>query len=349
MATSDRQNKTAPGAGPGAAAPARAGAPDARRAGVGSPAAGPRRRGGGENGRSQVSPKINLIVADPARVRITRKARVAVERPSQPRQTQSAEDAFVFGTVPTDRLHSSRSHWRAPYDATAIRALAASMRTAGWREPILVRPHPMIAREYEIVVGELPVRAARLAGLPALPVAVCHLSDRRALECLLLEDVQRPDLAPFEVALGYGQLIRNFNYSLAKLAQLVGKSERQVARLLLLLDSPEACRQAPEAEVADLDRSRPTSQALDAAGQVATLPADGTGAAASALLRAEIAALERYLSSLLGLNVEMTTHGRSGALTLSFEDFGELEKVARHISSFALGPGAGRGCPGLAA
>jgi len=155
---------------------------------------------------------------------------------TRPRQTPQI--ALVTKTVPTDRLHSSWLRPRTPYDERAIRTLAGSIRTSGRQHPILVRPHPVIARNYEIVVGELPFQTARFAGLEHLTVVVCSLSDIRALECVLLEDVRRPDLTPFEVAVGYGQLIRTFKYSLADLAKLVGKSERQVAHNLLLLDSP---------------------------------------------------------------------------------------------------------------
>ncbi len=397
MATFDSDTSALPGTGPGAREPAlaRAGAPAPGGARDTSVAATSKNHRGRANGPSQRIPAINLILADPARVRVTRKTQGAalpggvgdppapqrpdplqtrLERPpgaapvpgegsGEAREPQADQSALAAISVPTARLHSSRLRSRTPYDETAIRALAASIRTKGWQQPILVRPHPLIARDYEIVVGELPFQAARFAGLESLPVAVCGLSDYRALECVLLEDVQRSDLAPLDVAVGYGQLIRTFHYSLADLAKLAGRSERQVARLLLLLDPPEAPRRAPDADEVNPEDRRPAGPACDAAG----LPATGGAAdAASPMtaeisrlartqngarhsLNAELAALERHLSGVLGLKVEMTARGRQGAVRISFADLGQLESIARHLSSFGVRSGVAPKYPGLAA
>lgn len=188
--------------------------------------------------------------------------------------------------MPAERLHPCRSRRRKPYRQTAIEALAASIRTTGWHQPILVRPHPAIAGHYQVVVGDLPFRAARSAGLARLPVAVCNLSDLRALECILLEEARRPDLAPVEAALVLGQLLASFDYSLAELAGRVGTSEREVVR---------------------------------------------------------------RLSDRLGLKVEVATCGWAGTVRIAFEDIEQLERIARHLSSFGTRSDLGRRTPGLAA
>jgi ParB family chromosome partitioning protein len=274
---------------------------------------------------------------------------------TRPRQTP--QSALVSKTVPTDRLHSSWLRPRKPYDERAIRTLAALVRTSGWQHPILVRPHPVIARNYEIVVGELPFQAARFAGLEHLTVVVCSLSDIRALECVLLEDVRRPDLTPFEVAVGYGQLIRTFKYSLAELAELVGKSERQVVRNLLLLDSPldssldspGAARKAPGGREVRPDLVRPSAGAADAPSLDVKAPAGSSGDPERPSLNTELAALERHLSGAIGLEVEMTTKGRQGAVQISFANIEQLECIARHLSSFDVHAEPEPTCPGLAA
>ncbi len=399
MATSDREREAISGSGPDATGLeiAMAGALAPGEADRTSDAAGLRGCGRPPRVQAKRVPKISLILADPAPVGVARKT----QNPSLPadqrsargdktstrrlratrsgdksdlnrqargtRQRQTALSALVSKTVPTDQLHSSWLRPRTPYDERAIRTLAASVRTCGWQHPILVRPHPVIARDYEIVVGELPFQAARSAGLECLSVVVCSLSDFRALECVLLEDVQRPDLAPFEVAVGYGQLIRTFNYSLADLAKLVGKSERQAARLLLLLDSPKAAREAPGGQEVKPDQVRPSGDASDGAGLDVKAPAGGTtsrralenpdrGDSAGGpedpeglSLNAEMAALERHLSSALGLKVEMMTNGRQGAVQISFANIGQLAWILRHLSSFGIHSEAGPSCPGLAA
>jgi ParB/RepB/Spo0J family partition protein len=347
MAISDSECMAVRDIGSGAPGLARAstGAPAPGRAGAAPDAGDPAR---GTHGRPQgrKPPEINLIVMDRSRLTVTRKRRDpasraeqgskapdhAPERLAQPprprkpagasRRPQGGQDDLVFITVPTDQLHTCRSRCRKPYDESAVEALAASIRAAGWCHPILVRPHPAIARHYEIVVGDLPFQAARSAGLACLPVAVCRLSDLRAFECVLLEDVRRPDLTPLEVASGYGQLIKTFNYGLGELAKLVGKSERQVAHLLLLLEAPAASQDA-------------SFNGLPASGK---LP-----------LSAEMAALERRLSILLGLKVEIASHGRRGSVKMTFEDFEQFERVARHLSSFDTRAPLGPATPGPAA
>ncbi len=292
---------------------------------------------------------------------------ISREETGEAPEPQADESALVAIPVHIDQLHSSRLRSRAPYDETVIEALAASIRTRGWQQPILVRPHPLIARDYEIVVGELPFQAARFAGLECLPVVVCGLSDYRALECVLLEDVQRPDLAPLEVAVGYGQLIRTFHYSLADLAKLAGRSERQVARLLLMLDPPEVPHPGPgaaEGKSGDPRPARPACEAADVsamsgAGDPAPpetvmdhhpeAAANGRPRRAAPSLNAELAALERHLSGVLGLKVEMTTRGWQGAVQISFADLEQLEWIARHLSSLGVRPEAGPKYPGLAA
>lgn len=335
-------------------------------------------RRSGRAAQAQGAPEINLILADPARIRVTRTSQRAgssatlqsaatalsdalgappAPQTAEPRHTrietpphavpESVEPhALVATSVAIEQLHASRLRSRTPYDEEAIRTLAASIETSGWTQPILVRPHPVISREYEIVVGELPFRAARFAGLERLPVVVCTLSDHRALECVLLEDIQRPDLAPLEIAVGYGQLIRTFGYTLADLAKLAGKSERQVARVLLMLDRPEAAREAPE-DVGAEPLGQPPSSPMREISAVAG--ASDRPSRAPGPLSAELAALERHLSDALGLKVEMRAQGGRGAVQIFFSDFAQLEWLARHLSSFGLRSGRAPKYPGLAA
>ncbi len=368
MATSGRESKASPETGPDAAGLAitRTEALDPGEA-VGPPgSAGSKSRRRDARAQAKRGPRINLTLADPARVRVARKS----PRPGPPaeqspaptddepdsgrpacgtRQRHALQSALVAKTVPTDRLHSSWLRPRAPHDERAIRTLAASVRTVGWQHPILVRPHPVIARAYEIVVGELPYQAARFAGLEHVTVVVCRLSDIRALECVLLEDVQRPDLTPFEVAVGYGQLIRTFKYSLADLAKLVGKSARQVAHTLLLLDSPEAAREARERREVKPDFVRPSAVDPDAAGKDVGAPAGGVGAPERLSLNKNMAALERHLSGALGLEVEMLAEGRQGAVQISFANAQQLEWIVLHLSSLGAHSEPEPTCPGLAA
>jgi ParB/RepB/Spo0J family partition protein len=353
MMTSDREEKAGPDIGAAGAGPVGAKTPATERAGEAA----------GSSGAAKVrkAPEINLFVADPSRLTVTRKPRGpeaagdpvagSTDRPSArrahppscgepvggaPRPPAGPGDP-LFLTVPTDQLLAFRSRSRKPYPEAAVRALAAAMRRDGWHQPILVRPHPAVARHYEVLVGDLAYQAARAAGLACLPVAVSGLSDRRALECVLLEDVRRPDLTPFEAAVCYGTLIARSSYSLARLARLTGRSERQVARLLQgLLRSPAASDGPAPADDTAADGIRPPEP-----------PSPKT----------DVAALERHLSSRLGAPVEISRHGRTGAISIGFETAEQLETIARRLSSLGAltgarpdsGPGPERASAGLAA
>jgi ParB family chromosome partitioning protein len=219
----------------------------------------------------------------------------------------------------------------------------------------------VIARDYEIVVGELPAQAARRAGLEEVTVVVCRLSDRRALECVLLEDARRPDLTPFETAVGYGQLIRTFHYSLPVLAKLVGKSEPQVVRTLLLLDSSKVARDTRDVPVAWPGAGRPSTAASgpaepdiapDIAPDVASSAGGAEGPEGTALspaLSKEMAALERHLSRALGLDVAVSAKGGEGSLQISYADLEQLEWLVRHLLSMEVHREPAPTCPGLAA
>jgi ParB/RepB/Spo0J family partition protein len=268
------------------------------------------------DGRARRGPDITFVVTDPARLRITRKApgagAAASRTPIRPSRTAlgraprqpSAEDGLVFLTVATDRLHSCRLRRRKAYPETAVASFADALEIKGWHQPFLVRPHPAKPGHYEVVVGDLPVQAARRAEFAHMPVAVCALSDLRALECALLEDLRRPDLTPLEVAAALRQLIDACDHSHAELARLLGRTERQVAELLRLLERSAASADAPAGKAR---APAPTS------------------------LGAAMAALERRLAARLGLSVGIASHDQRGGVTIAFESVEQLERIVRRL------------------
>jgi ParB/RepB/Spo0J family partition protein len=320
MMTSDREYKAGPDRGAAGAGPLGATTSATERAGNTARSSGA--------AKARTAPEINLFAADPSRLTVTRKTRGpepakapvagSADRPSARRAPPpSGLGDPIFLTVPTDQLLAFRLRSRKPYPKAAVRALAAAMRTNGWHQPILVRPHPAVARHYEVLVGDLAYQAARLAGLACLPVAVSGLSDRRALECVLLEDVRRPDLTPFEAAVCYGTLVARSSYSLTRLASLTGRSERQVARLLHGLLRPPAS----------------TDGTADTA-------AGGIRPRQAALPETAVAALERHLSKRLGAPVEISGLGWKGAVRIGFETAEQFESIARRLSTIGARIGA---------
>ncbi|WP_232627838.1 ParB/RepB/Spo0J family partition protein [Methylobacterium sp. Leaf118] len=116
--------------------------------------------------------------------------------------------------------------------------LAASIRQRGVIQPIVVRALPAVPGTFEIVAGERRWRAAQRAGLTDVPVVVVEIDDRTSLEYAILENVQRTDLNAIEEAGGYERLMREFQYTQAELAELLGKSRSHLANTLRLLQLP---------------------------------------------------------------------------------------------------------------
>jgi ParB family chromosome partitioning protein len=127
-------------------------------------------------------------------------------------------------------------------DSDALGELAASIRSHGVLEPILVRARP--SGGLEIIAGERRWRAAQLAGLKEVPIFVHDLDDEEAFEAALVENLQREDLNAMETARAFQRLVDEFGYTQETIAAKVGKERSTIANALRLLKLPP--------EVADL-------------------------------------------------------------------------------------------------
>ena len=122
--------------------------------------------------------------------------------------------AATADTVPIERIRPNPNQPRRDFDEKELQDLAASIREKGVIQPLILRPHPAEAGQYEIVAGERRWRAAQAAGVHELPAIVRDLSDSEMLELAIIENVQRADLNPLEEAQGYRQLMDRFGHRL---------------------------------------------------------------------------------------------------------------------------------------
>lgn len=145
--------------------------------------------------------------------------------------------------VPLEAIRANPEQPRRYFSDASLAELAASIKEQGVIQPVLVRPAAgggVVA--YEIVAGERRWRAARLAGLTAIPVLVRMVDDEQSLALALIENLQREDLNPIEQASGLSLLQSRFGMSQEDLARKVGMSRSAVANTLRLLQLPEAMR-----------------------------------------------------------------------------------------------------------
>jgi len=140
--------------------------------------------------------------------------------------------------VPVEKLMPNPDQPRRDFDAAALEELAASLRTKGVIQPLLVRAHPSEEGVFQIVAGERRWRAAQMAQLHEVPVFVRDLSDTEVLEVAIIENIQRADLNPIEEAMGYRQLMERFGHTQEKMAEALSKSRPYISNLLRLLQLP---------------------------------------------------------------------------------------------------------------
>ena len=124
---------------------------------------------------------------------------------------------------------------RKDFTADALRELADSIQAQGILSPLIVRP---LGDNFELIAGERRWRAAQLVGLKEVPILVREADDRTVVELALIENLQRENLNPIEEALGYAQLIEQFQLTQETAAAKVGKSRAVVANALRLLKLP---------------------------------------------------------------------------------------------------------------
>lgn len=125
---------------------------------------------------------------------------------------------------------------RSRMDESSLNELAASIKSQGVMQPILVRELPNSS--YEIIAGERRWRAAQLAGLKQVPVLVRVVPDNAALAMALIENIQRENLNPLEEAVGIQRLIDEFQMTHQEAAEAVGRSRSAASNLLRLLKLP---------------------------------------------------------------------------------------------------------------
>ncbi|SFO36968.1 chromosome partitioning protein, ParB family [Cohaesibacter marisflavi] len=157
-------------------------------------------------------------------------------------EAQAIERARSQRRIPIEFLRPNPRNPRQDFVEKDLDDLTRSVKEKGIMNPILCRAVKDEEDSYEIIAGERRWRAAQAAGLHEVPVLIHDVNDKEALELAIIENVQRADLNALEEALGYDQLIAEFDYTQAELADVIGKSRSHVANTLRLLKLPESIK-----------------------------------------------------------------------------------------------------------
>ena len=252
-------------------------------------------------------------------------------------------------SIPVAHLAPHPNQPRQRFDEAEIESLAASIRSKGIVQPLVVRPADGGGggggAPYQIVAGERRWRAAQRAGLHELPAVVRHLSDAETIEVALVENLQRRDLNALEEAAAYRRLIREFDHRQEDVAQALGKSRSHVANTVRLLDLPAPVQDL----IADGSLSAGHGRALLAAVDPAELAktvvrlgltvrqtealvrraGQAKAAAAARTGDPNVKALQKELSQALGLKVTLATaaRGKGGRLTIAYRELEQLDSL----------------------
>ena len=251
--------------------------------------------------------------------------------------------------LPVEFIIANRANPRRTFDPEQLEELTNSIREKGVMQPLLVRPSddPNI---FELIAGERRWRAAQKAGLHDVPVIVREVGDKEALELAIIENVQRADLNPLEEAMGYGQLIEQFDYTQQDLAQVIGKSRSHVANTLRLLRLPEDVRGMVASGTLTAGHARTLITAEDPATLARQIVAGGLSVREAEALsqQREVAgkkkpsepherdpdtvALERRLSDALGLSVSLAHGERGGKLEIRYRTLEQLDGICLKLT-----------------
>ncbi len=142
----------------------------------------------------------------------------------------------TIGMVPLDIIEMNPYQPRTDFDEEALNDLAASIKEQGVIQPVTLRKQE--DNKLQLISGERRVKASRMAGLTEIPAYIIAAKDTAMLEMAIVENIQRENLNPVEIALGYKQLIDNHSLTQEMLSEKLGKSRPSIANHLRLLKLP---------------------------------------------------------------------------------------------------------------
>ncbi len=257
-------------------------------------------------------------------------------------------DRSVF-TCPLEKIVPQKGQPRQHFDAQKIEELAQSIREHGLVEPLVVRRVAGGGDKLELVAGERRWRALQKAGLREALVVVKDVSAKDAFELALIENVQREDLNPIELAEAFERLVREHGYTQEALATRLGKDRTSITNGMRLLKLPARVR----AKVVAGELTEGHARALLGAGDAAAIEElaervmrGGLSVRATeALVRgrankkknaasgrpdgksASVRDLETRLTRGLGTRVEVRDRGNKGEVAIPYADLDALDRL----------------------
>jgi ParB family transcriptional regulator, chromosome partitioning protein len=276
--------------------------------------------------------------------------------PSAPQAPAAYGDKSVFSCA-LEKLVPQKGQPRQHFAKDKIDELAASIKEHGLLEPIVVRRVPGREDKFEIIAGERRWRASQKAGLREVLVVVKDVTPKAAFELALIENVQREDLNPVELAEALDRLVKEHAYTQETLAERLGKDRTTIANSLRLLKLPASVRSrvisgeltegharallgAPDPtkieELAEkVVRGRMSMRAAEALVRTAKDKSSGKPKKGEASKTPAVRDLEAKLTRAAGTKVVLRDSGNKGEIAIPYEDLDHLDRILARV--FKLG------------
>ncbi len=142
----------------------------------------------------------------------------------------------TIGKVPLEKIEGNPYQPRTNFDEERLKELAASIKEQGVIQPVTIRKSA--GGLFQLISGERRYKASQMAGLTEIPAYIISATDHAMLEMAIVENIQRENLNPIEIALGYKQLTNEYNLTQEMLSERLGKSRSSIANHLRLLKLP---------------------------------------------------------------------------------------------------------------
>ena len=243
-------------------------------------------------------------------------------------------------------INSNKQQPRKKFNEKELEELAASIKSKGILQPIVVRKKT--ENTYEIIAGERRWRAAQIAGLHEVPTIIKEMSDNEVLQAALIENIQRENLNPVEEAKAFRSILENIEISPEKLANLVGKSRSHISNTVRLLELDNEILNFVEDGKLSMGHARTligVSNALELAKEIIdkklsvrdveknTSQFKKTRKNKKNQKDPNIYDLEKELSQKIGLktSIHFNEGGSSGSLTLFYSDLNQLDEIMKRL------------------
>lgn len=260
-----------------------------------------------------------------------------------------SSECFVAATIPLVRIRCNPLQPRKVFEESELYGLVQSIQAVGLIHPPLVRSlDDQEDGYYELISGERRFQAAKLAGLTAIPVHIKKSSYQTSAEMALIENIQRVDLNPIEIAYALEKLIKTFKFSQETLARRIGKKRSSVANYLRLLTLPKNIQQSLLANaitmghakailsLEDVDRQQLLYE-LVLRDELSVRGAEEAAVRLAAKARQKklsyetrnffLEQLAHKMSEAFGTKVHIQARGKKGRIAIDYYDYDDLDRL----------------------